>query len=229
MKAVLPESSAPGAAWRLRLPGRIDTGPARHWLVFLAAGCLLTALARGLVDHRVARYVHEQLGFSRTGRRLVHGPELVIALSVVSVVLLGAWRGFVGRLDGIWRTVLLASLSVCVALTLTSVAKIWFGRIPPTNWYFKQWRPTFAFFPGSFPSGHMTAMGAILPFLWERHGLLVAAWALVAAGACYGLVSQEAHFVSDLMAGATLGISVGYAFLNANRRHAPERRGGERS
>ena len=170
------------------------------------------------LDHRVSRYVHERLAFSRNARRMIHIPELVILAAIVGVVVLGAWSALVGRLTGVWRKVLLASISVCIAMALTNALKVWFGRIPPLRWYDQQWRNFYAYLPGSFPSGHMTALSSATQILWSVSRWIVLVLVIGGAAACYGLVRMQAHFVSDLFGGMMVGGTVGYAVLCADRR-----------
>jgi len=190
----------------------------QRWIAWAGTGLLLIILAGYALDHPMARYVHERLSFSRMARRMVHIPELLIVACVVGTVMLGAWSAFVGRLTGTWRQLLLASISVCIAMTLTDALKIWFGRIPPLRWYDQQWRNFYAYLPGSFPSGHMTAMSAIGPFLWRQSRWLMLPLLVAGLAACYGLLMQQAHFVSDLLGGILVGGSVGYAVLLAGAR-----------
>jgi len=180
-------------------------------MCWVAGGLLLMFAAGYGLDHPLARYVHTHPGFPRNARRVVHIPEMVVAAAVATVVALGAYGGFVGRVRGVWRDVLLASVSLCIALTLTSVLKVWFGRIPPARWYSAQWHNFFAYLDGSFPSGHMTAMSSVAPFLWHRSRWLMLLLVLAGLAACYGLVTQQAHFASDLIGGTLVGGSVGYA------------------
>ena len=196
---------------------RILRGPFGRWLVWSAAGLGLLVISGYTLDHPIARYVHERLQFSRNARRMVHIPELLTIVCIGATVLLGAWSAFVGKLSGLWRQVLQASLSLCIALTLTGALKIWFGRIPPERWYFHQWHNFYAYLSGSFPSGHMTALAAVAPFVWARSNWLMAALLLAGAATAYGLVMQQAHFISDLFGGILVGGSVGYAMRCADQ------------
>ena len=193
-------------------------GPLARWLLWAGIGVLLVVLSGVRLDHPVARYVHERVAFSHDARRMVHIPELVILAAAAGTVLLGAWSAFVGRLRGVWRQLLLASISVCIAITLTDILKVWFGRIPPLRWYDQQWRNFYAYLSGSFPSGHMTAIGAVGPFLWARSRWLMLPLLAAGLAACYGLITQQAHFVSDLLGGLLVGGSVGYAVSCADAR-----------
>ncbi len=192
--------------------------PFGRWVLWTTMGLLLIAISGFRLDHSVARYVHERLPPYPMARRLVHIPELVTLACIGSVIVLGAWSAFVGRLTGFWRQLLLASISVCIAMTLTTAFKIWFGRIPPLRWYDQQWRNFYAYLAGSFPSGHMTAMSAIGPYLWAYSRWLIVPLVTAGLAACCGLVMQQAHFISDLFGGMVVGGSVGYAVLCADRR-----------
>ncbi|TLU74417.1 phosphatase PAP2 family protein [Lichenicoccus roseus] len=197
---------------------RLGALPIVRWGAWMTLGLFLVWAGGHLLDHRVARYVHERLAFSRTARRLVHIPELVIAASLAGVVVLGAWSALVGRLEGVWRQLLLASISVCIAIALTDALKIWFGRIPPLRWYDQQWRNFYAYLAGSFPSGHMTAISAVIPILWPVSRWIVLLLVIGGAAGAYGLVRMQAHFISDLFGGMMVGGTVGYAVLCADRR-----------
>ncbi len=212
-----PRPGAPGGGRRGAAVATLR-GPLGRWILWAGLGMLLVVMSGARLDHPVARYVHERVAFSRDARRMVHIPELVILASAAGAVLLGAWSAFVGRLSGIWRQLLLASISVCIALTLTDLLKVWFGRIPPLRWYDQQWRNFYAYLSGCFPSGHMTAVGAIGPFLWARSRWLMLPLLAAGLAAGYGLVTQQAHFVSDLFAGLLVGGSVGYAVSCADAR-----------
>lgn len=202
------------AAWRL---------PAfRAWLAVAIACCAAIVGAGFLLDHRTARFAHA-LANSHPAlvlavRRLVHIPEVAVAATFAVIVVLGFWRAFVGALHSrVLRLMLLAALSVCVAFTLTSVLKVWFGRIPPGIWYYQQWRIFHAWMSGSFPSGHMTVMGAILPFLLAIWRPLAWPWAVAAAATGLGLIAVQGHFVSDLVGGLAVGFTVGHAMRAAAR------------
>ena len=197
---------------------RLATTPLIRWAAWMLLGLVLVWVSGHALDHRVARYVHERLAFSRSAQRLVHITELVILAALAGVLALGTWSAVVGRLTGVWRKLLLASISVCIAMALTDALKIWFGRIPPLRWYDQQWRNFYAYLPGSFPSGHMTALSAIVPIMWSVSRWIVLVLVIAGAAGCYGLVRMQAHFISDLFGGMMVGGTVGYAVLCSDRR-----------
>ena len=99
--------------------------------------------------------------------------------------------------------------------------KFIFGRTWPETWV--QDNPSFIrdgvygfhFMHGgggyqSFPSGHMAATCAVISVLWVWYprSRWLGAFAAIAVGA--GLVGANYHFLSDVIAGAFVGISTGW-------------------
>lgn len=199
----------------------------RRWAAWFAISAAAILFCVAFVDQPVARFMHEHPFFSYHGHRLSFIPVVILAAASVNVVLIGPVRVLSGELPLFWRRLLFAGLACCVALTLKTEAKYLFGRLSPGEWYWHQFPPFADFHPlhreGSFPSGHMTAMWSIAPFVWVRYPWLRALWILATLGAGYALSAAEAHFVSDLIGGCLLGGTVGYLFLvAAERRPRPE-------
>jgi membrane-associated phospholipid phosphatase len=71
----------------------------------------------------------------------------------------------------------------------------------------------------SFPSGHMAATCAVVSVLWIWYPRL--RWLVTIAGIAVGvgLIGANYHFLSDVIAGAFIGISIGWmavAIWNVN-------------
>jgi len=166
--------------------------------------------------------MHQHPTLQYHGHRLSFIPVAILAGASASVVLIGTVQALYGEVPLFWRRVLFAGFACCVALTLKTEAKYLLGRMPPGDWYWHQVLPFMDFRPlhreGSFPSGHMTAMWSIAPFVWLRYRWLRVPWILASLGVGYALSAAEAHFVSDLIAGCLLGGTVGYLFLLAAER-----------
>lgn len=211
----LPEQSvvARPVWWR-----RAPTG-VRRWAIWsvLSAAAILLCIA--FVDQPVARFMYEHPAVSSHGHRLGFLPVTILAAASASVVVIGTIRALRGEVPLFWRRVLFAGLACCVALTLKTEAKFLLGRMGPGEWYWYQTLPFADFHPfhrnGSFPSGHMTAMWSIAPFVWIRYRWMRIPWILASLGVGYALVASKAHFVSDLIGGCLLGGTVGYLFLLA--------------
>jgi membrane-associated phospholipid phosphatase len=214
--------AAPSPTWQQRNPVIV-----RRWAAWFAVSAVTIPFCVAFVDQPVARFMHEHPIFSYHGHRLSFIPVAILAAASVGVVLLGPVQVLYGELPLFWRRVLFAGLACCVALTLKTEVKYLFGRLGPGEWYWQQTPPFADFHPlhreGSFPSGHMTAMWSIAPFVWVRYRSLRVPWILASLGAGYALSAAEAHFASDLIGGCLLGGTVGYLFLlAAERRPQPE-------
>jgi len=201
----------------------------RRWAMWFALSVVVILLCIAFVDHPVARFMREHRALSSHGHRLSFLPVTILAAASASVVVIETIRALWGEVPLFWRRVLFAGLACCVALTLKTEAKYLLGRTGPGEWYWHQTAP-FADFhlfhrDGSFPSGHMTAMWSIAPFVWVRYRWLRLPWILASLGVGYALVASKGHFISDLVGGCLLGGTVGYLFLLAAERL--DRHGGE--
>ncbi|MEA2773284.1 MAG: hypothetical protein QOD93_6246 [Acetobacteraceae bacterium] len=215
----LPTVTAPGRflaarAWRQRNRVRVW-----HWAVRFASSVAVILFCIAFVDHPLARFMHEHPLLSYHGHGLSFIPVAILAGASAGVVLVGPVRALRGEVPLFWRRVLFAGLACCVALTLKTEAKFLFGRMAPGDWYWHQAAPFADFLPlrreGSFPSGHMTAMWSIAPFVWVRYHWLRVPWILASLGVSYALIAAETHFLSDLIGGCLLGGTIGYLFLLA--------------
>jgi membrane-associated phospholipid phosphatase len=216
----LPSATGPArdwpaeGAWR-----RVNRAMIWRWPVRFAAATALIVFCIAFVDQPVARFMHEHRNLAYHIHRLSLIPVVILAGASAGVVSIGMVRALRGAVAPLWRSVLFASLACCVAVTLKTEAKYLFGRIAPGDWYWYQTLPFAAFNPlhreGSFPSGHMTAMWSIAPFLWVRYRWLRGPWIVASLAVGFALMVGEAHFVADLIGGCLLGATVGYLFLLA--------------
>ena len=96
-----------------------------------------------------------------------------------------------------------------------------FGRTWPETW--TRNNPSlirdnvFGFFPfhggpgyASFPSGHTATICAVMTVFWICYPRWRPLYALAMAGVAIGLVGADFHFLSDVIAGGFLGLSVGW-------------------
>jgi len=136
-----------------------------------------------------------------------------------------------GRLNEAESAFLRASCAILIAGVLTHELKEVFGRTWPETWinnnpsYFGN--GIYGFFPfhggqgyRAFPSGHTTAIAALAGaawYLWPKLRWLAAALALAVA---IGLLGANYHWLSDVMAGAVVGIATGVAAAKIGRGEA---------
>jgi len=127
------------------------------------------------------------------------------------------------------RAIILISSSFVGASAIKTVLKFGFGRTWPETWIHNN--PSFirddvfGFFPlhggagwSSFPSGHMTAVMAVVAMAWQIWPRFALLWALVCVGAGAGLIILNLHFLSDVIAGAYIGCASASAVLWLWRR-----------
>lgn len=191
----------------------------RSWLLSFAVTVALVLFCVALVDRPVALSAQDWFGALHFERLVFHAPSMVGLLVVAVLVVALARRMLVlpfGRVD---LAFLLGAASLVVAEVAKRALKVLFGRTWP-----KFAHPSFlrdgayGFHPlhvghpfESFPSGHMTAMCALVSVLWiffpRLRALCVACAALLATI----LILGDYHFVSDVIAGSFLGTSVGIA------------------
>lgn len=182
------------------------------WLLSFVACAALTALSFVEMDVPVARHVW------RVGRHLsslnsAFGATVILTLESAVVLGLVVARLARGHISRFGETLAIACLaSICAYGINDSVLKPFFG-IPGPVAVMEGARHTvnigMGFAYSSFPSGHMVLAGAFAGVFMRLYrasirplsGLLLLAAALLVLG--------DWHFVSDVIAGAFLGVSAG--------------------
>lgn len=199
----------------------------RHDLRYLGVWCLLWAGMAAViywlvvtVDHPLALLVRERTDPTLAATLLVRLPEAIAGVAIIGAAALGTWRALARQLPTMWREVFLACLGVCVALAIKSELKLLFGRVGPEAWFGHQSGPIrnfHLFYAGSFPSGHMTVLAVLIPFVWTYSLPFRGLWLLLCAAVGGALILMEAHYLGDLIAGALLGVTVGAACRRISR------------
>jgi membrane-associated phospholipid phosphatase len=202
------------------------SSPLRSWIAAFALCVAAVLLCMAYVDRPVADYVQANIRgtalFGWTVRALTPLPAvlvLILALFLAS----GAWA-LGGRPLAPWtETPLLCAWALVWAFATTIVLKQLFGRSwPDPAWVMHR---AYAFHPlrggpgyEAFPSGTAAVAGAMLAVLWIRAPRLRAAYALLFALACAGVVVINGHWVADVIAGGFLGASIGWMTVRLLRR-----------
>ena len=204
----------------LKLPGQSpeaasSTGRTGYWL---ALGVAVLAIFALPLDLPVASYlkVHPLRGDLN---RLVMLSE-AFSFGLTALMILGlAWLLDPAKRKP-WRWALLATI---LAGMMANLAKMCLARVrphsveellnqqlttlPSVRDTFVTWLPSLDFESGmqSFPSAHATTAAALavaLGWLYPRGRV---AFALIAALACFQRMASQAHYMSDVLAGAALG------------------------
>ena len=196
----------------------------RRWALATLATFVAIVLAYFFVDRPVSTLAHDSWCRPALAVDLTYGADPW--LPVAGLVLLGGGAAFLAgwRPGPRGRAVLAAAIAILLARVVVDELKVVFGRPWPETWIDRNpsWigTRTFGMFPfhdgrgyRSFPSGHtvdIAAPAAVLARLAPRLRPLAAA-AMVAVGT--GLVVSDFHFVSDVLAGAYVGVVVGYGVM----------------
>jgi membrane-associated phospholipid phosphatase len=193
----------------------------RQWLIGLISTTAAVIVSYTWLDRPIAFFVHRTFQHPDAFEKLTHIPDPLLPLAAVCFVVVGL-RAFAGyptsRLEAV---ILLSSVSVIVSEEVKKQLTVVFGRTWPDTWTHNN--PSliqdqvfgFNFFHGgeayaSFPSGHTTVTCAVISVLWIFYPRLRALWLLIALAVAVGLVGANFHFLSDVIAGAFVGVSTGW-------------------
>lgn len=193
----------------------------QKWSLSLIACAFAVVISYVWIDRPVAtlvsRYVspREQLG------ALTKGFDPLAMAAVVVFVGLGLFALSERHLPRRLTAALLCSISLILTQAVKNQLKFAFGRTWPATWvdnnlsFIRDGVYGFNFFHGgvgysSFPSGHSAVACAVLSIFWIiypkfRPFYILAMFAVTAA-----LVGMNLHFLSDVIAGAFVGISTAW-------------------
>ena len=180
-----------------------------------------TALAYFLGDRQLAAALKPITGGVAFFPKLTHIVDILGPLASVGVAVTAARAMARGSLSPAEWTVLRIACAILIAWALKEELKWVCGRTWPETWL-KPANPsyfgdgTYGFFPfhggqayASFPSGHTTAITALAGSLWVLCPRLRWLGAGLALCVVVGLLGADYHWLSDCIAGGTLGSTVG--------------------
>jgi len=191
------------------------------WSASLAATAVVGAGSYLWLDRPVAQMAYAYHAYQGTFATLTYIPEPLAPLACVAFFAAGLWVLSGRPLAHVGTVAVLTSISVLVTEITKSELKYVFGRTWPET--FVQNNPSFIrdgvygfnFFHGgagygSFPSGHTAAICALVSVPWIMLPKGRPLYALAVAAVVVGLIGADFHFISDMIAGAFLGTSIGW-------------------
>jgi membrane-associated phospholipid phosphatase len=193
------------------------------WLLALLGCALLVSSVFAWLDVPVARRVFGILGSTEALAEGFASTVLLTAETAVALILVISRmvRGHLSRFSE--ATALACLTSICAYAVNDNILKVIFG-IPNPAAVLYGTRHAIHFLGGSsgssFPSGHMALAGAfagVFMRLYQTSTLLFSGLLLLAAVL---LVLGDWHFVSDVIAGAFLGVSAGLLAGDLWRTHS---------
>jgi membrane-associated phospholipid phosphatase len=196
------------------------------WLGCLVGTSAVVIAAYFWFDRPIVLFVRDVLRhhYSHVIVSLREFPDPLVPLSVVVFVILGLMAFLGRRFSRHETTAFLVSISIIMTETIKDNLKFIFGRSWPEDWirsngsFLHDRVYGFHFFHGgidyrSFPSGHMAATCAALAVLWVWYPRLRWLWTIASIMVGTALVGTNYHFVSDVIAGAFVGVSVGWIII----------------
>jgi membrane-associated phospholipid phosphatase len=193
----------------------------QKWIASFVLTVALVVICYLWIDRPVALLAHDahRLNFLI---ELQHRMPLIMSPLGGLALLVLAVRALMRRpLTRPYVVILLCAVSFFIVEGLKTYLKIVFGRTWPESWmgphisFIRDGAYGFHPFHGgpaytAFPSGHIAAICAIVFVLWACYPKFRPFYALFVLVTAVALVVSNLHFVSDVIAGVFLGISVGW-------------------
>jgi membrane-associated phospholipid phosphatase len=195
--------------------------PRTKWAISFALVIVAVALSYVWLDRPIAVYVHAEFHGVKALPWLTFIPE-GLAVLAVAIFIVMACRVAVGRrLSRVESVFVVCGVSLAIAVTIKDQLKFAFGRTWPETWVNNNLslirNNVYGFNPfhggvgySSFPSGHTTAICAVMSVLWICYPKFRAIYVLLIAAVAIGLIGADYHFLSDVIAGGFLGLSTGW-------------------
>jgi membrane-associated phospholipid phosphatase len=193
----------------------------QKWAASLGITAVAVAASFLWLDRPIATFAHHATTQSPVFAELTYLPEPLVPVSLVVLFALGLWALAGQPLHKPHRVALLCGVSLIVAEACKNELKYIFGRTWPETWV--NGNPSlihdgaygFNFFHGgvgyaSFPSGHTTAVCAVVSVLWISYPRLRILYAAVLAAVVIGLIGADYHFLIDIIAGSFVGTTTGW-------------------
>ena len=184
----------------------------RIWLLSLAVCSVAVVLSFLWFDTTIAAYCAQ---FSHHLRGLGEGlgSAIILALETLTVIALVLARLIRGKLSPSAEALAMACLaSICAYGIDSSVLKLYFG-VPTPDTMLLGVGHSFNFWSGSprssFPSGHMVLAGAFAGVFMRLYRFSIVPLSIFLLFGAILLIVGDWHFLSDVIAGAFLGISAG--------------------
>jgi membrane-associated phospholipid phosphatase len=204
--------------------------PIRKWLLGLAGTSAAAFVSYEWLDRPIALFFHSTVAQPKTFATLTHAPDPLVALAAILFVILGLMNLSGRVLSRLQNCALLCSLSVIVAELTKAQLKLMFGRTWPASWtngnpsFLRDGVYGFNFFHrgdgyASFPSGHTAVACAVMTVLWVYYPAWRVLYVFGALAVGIGLIGGNYHFLSDVIAGAFVGVSSGWMLTSLWKAH----------
>jgi membrane-associated phospholipid phosphatase len=189
----------------------------RNWLAALAVTTVAVIVCIAYIDRPVAEFFDVHLrGAPRVWINRALAPvDLIVVMALLFLLACGMRVVFGGALAPWTRTPLLCCWAAMLATAAETIFKQLFGRGWPDPTYVRDHVYGFHWLRGgphweSFPSGTAAISFAVATVLW----IAAPRWRAFAVAAtsilCVAVVVINGHWVGDVIAGAFLGVTIGW-------------------
>jgi len=190
------------------------------WFGTLLAVAIFTPISVLWLDKPIALFVHDTLGREVSSSAASSSIVSIPLLSALVFVVCGISAMFGRQFSKLETAILLCDISILATNPIKNGLKFAFGRTWPDSWgpdihsfirdnvygfHFFESGPSFE----SFPSGHAAVVAAIMSVLWILYPKLRHLFVISIIAVDIGLVGMNLHFLSDVIAGTFVGVSVG--------------------
>jgi membrane-associated phospholipid phosphatase len=197
------------------------SAPLKNYCIVFAIAAASVIVCYFWLDQPLALFLHRNVADKTI---FVWLQQLPLAFPLLSSLIL-AWCGLwtlMGRPFSRFQSVALTcSISFISTSVINSQLKYAFGRTWPGTWIENNpsliQNGVFGFNPfhsgpgfASFPSGHAAAICSVMTVLWSSYPSWRPIYVACAAAVAVGLIGANYHFLSDILSGIFVGISVGY-------------------
>ena len=198
------------------------------WCVGLVGTAIAVAIGYFWLDRPIALWVHQHSlylpqNLAQWLATNISGSLTPVA-AVISFGLVVRWIVLRSVPRSYEEVALICCLSVLITEAIKSQLKSLFGRAWPETWFnnnpsfIRDGDYGFHFMHGnyvyqSFPSGHMAITCAVISVLWVLRPKWRWFYSIVVLMVGSGLILTNLHFLSDVVAGAFVGVSIGGALV----------------
>ena len=214
----------------------------QKWLTALIGVTAAVTISYLWIDRPLALFVHARLAqqTQTVVAPLASIPDPLVPTAAIAFVGLGLWALFGRPLPRSLAAIAVACLSVTMTEALKNQLKFLFGRTWPETWthnnpsfihdgvYGFNWLHGGAGY-ASFPSGHMAATCAAMAVLWIAYPRFKLAYLAAGLLVAAMLLGANFHFLSDVIAGGFVGVSIGWMAMALVERLPLRRPGDDRS
>jgi membrane-associated phospholipid phosphatase len=203
---------------------RREPATLRHWALGFLATVIMVVVAYYWLDRPIALLAHGELGNYKFFDYLTRIPEMLAPIGVVAFAALGLHAAVKRALTKLETVVLLCGISLTMAGAVKDQLKYVFGRTWPDTWINRNLSfihdGVYGFNPfhggtgyASFPSGHTTAICAVMSVLWICYPQFKIIYMALIAAVAIGLLGANFHFLGDIIAGGFLGLTTGWLIV----------------